>query len=88
MTDINWTTPVATGIAIAESQWKRELDRASETFERWKRQYPPYTESSWILYSVTQDIHLLTAKRIWIKHQRRGRKKTSYEQFLRKTKLA
>ena len=28
MTDIKWTTPINTGIAIAEIQWKRELQIA------------------------------------------------------------
>ena len=37
MSEIIWATPIAMSTAIAESEWKRELDDASTVFKTWKK---------------------------------------------------
>ena len=36
--------PIATATAIAESEWKRELEKVSVLFELWRKQHPHDTE--------------------------------------------
>ena len=51
MSDIIWATPIAMSTAIAESEWKRELDEASKAFKTWKTNYPQEAEMNWWFYS-------------------------------------
>ena len=44
MAEIKWVTPIATATAIAESEWKRELETVSAIFELWRKQHPHDTE--------------------------------------------
>ena len=40
MSEIIWATPFAMSTAMAESEWKRELDEASTVFKTWKKTFP------------------------------------------------
>ena len=44
MTEIRWATPIATAAAIAETEWKRELDEAITVFKTWKKTDPQEAE--------------------------------------------
>ena len=35
--EIIWAAPIAMSTAMAESEWKRELDEASTVFKTWKK---------------------------------------------------
>ena len=37
MSEIIWVTSIAMSTAMAESEWKRELDEASTVFKTWKK---------------------------------------------------
>ena len=56
MAEIKWVTPIATATAIAESEWKRELEKVSALFELWRKQHPHDTELDWLFYSGRQGI--------------------------------
>ena len=47
MSEIIWATPIAMSTAMAESEWKRELDEASTVFKTWKKTYPQEAELNW-----------------------------------------
>ena len=47
MSEIIWATPIAMSTAMAESEWKRELDEASTVFKTWKKNYPQEAEMNW-----------------------------------------
>ena len=86
MAQINLVTPIATSIAIAKSEWKRDVAKANELFKWWKRQYPKNTELDWIMYSGRQGIRTLVAKHVWAKYSRKKRLPqktgTPYEQLV------
>ena len=65
MTEIRWATPIATATAIAESEWKRELDEASTVFKTWKKNYPQEAELNWWFYSGRMGIRPRVAKHLW-----------------------
>ena len=65
MAKIKWVTPIATAMAIAESEWKRELEKVSALFELWKKQHPHDTESDWLFYSGRQSIRSRPARHVW-----------------------
>ena len=65
MTEIRWATPIATATAIAESEWKRELDEASTVFKTWEKNYPQETELNWWFYSGRMGIRPRVAKHLW-----------------------
>ena len=65
MSEIIWATPIAMSTAIAESEWKRELDDASTVFKTWKTNYPQETEMNWWFYSGRMDIRSRVAKHLW-----------------------
>ena len=69
MSEIIWATPIAMSTAIAESEWKRELDDASTVFKTWKTNYPQETEMNWWFYSGRMGIRSRVAKHLWeIRH--------------------
>ena len=65
MTEIRWATPIATATAIAQSEWKRELDEASTVFKTWKKNYPQEAEMNWWFYSGRLVIRPRVAKHLW-----------------------
>ena len=69
MTEIRWATPIAAATAIAESEWKRQLEESRDVFKTWKKVYPRGTELDWTLYSVRRGIPSLPAKHVWKKRQ-------------------
>ena len=71
MTEIKWATPIATVTAIAESEWKRQLEEARAVFKAWKKVYPRGTKLDCSLYSARQGICSLPAKHIWKNRQNR-----------------
>ena len=71
MNEIRWATPIATATAIAESEWKRQLEEARAVFKTSKHVYPRGTELDWTLYSARQGISSLPAKHVWKKKQNR-----------------
>ena len=40
MSEIIWATSIAMSTAMAESEWKRELDEVSTVFKTWKKICP------------------------------------------------
>ena len=74
MAGLKWVTPIAAAIAIAESEWKREIEKASALFKWWKNQYPHDTELDWMFYSRRQVIQSRTAKHVWDRYQSRYNK--------------
>ena len=56
MAEIKLVTPIATVTAIAESEWKRELENVSALFEWWRILYPYDTDLDWLFYSGRQGI--------------------------------
>ena len=56
MAEIKWVTPIATATAIAESEWKRELEKVSALFELWRKQHLHDTELDWLFYNEKQGI--------------------------------
>ena len=83
MTEIKWATPIATATAIAESEWKQQLEEASATFKTWKKVYPHGTELDWSLYSARQGIRSLPAKHVWNDRQNRRMVLVPYEEYQR-----
>ena len=65
MSEIIWTTPIAMSTAMAESEWKRELDEASTVFKTWKKTYPKEAELNWWFYSGRMGIRPRVAKHLW-----------------------
>ena len=65
MSEIIWATPIAMSTAIAESEWKRELDEASKVFKTWKTNYPQEVEMNWWFYSGRMGIRPRVAKQLW-----------------------
>ena len=65
MSEIIWATPIAMSTAIAESEWKRELDEASKVFKTWKTKYPQEAEMNWWFYSGRMGIRPRVAKQLW-----------------------
>ena len=65
MTEIKWVRPIVTATAIAESEWKRQLETASTAFKPWNFFYPRGTELDRSLYSARQGIRSLPAKHAW-----------------------
>ena len=65
MSEIIWATPIAMSTAIAESEWKRELDDASTVFKTWKKTYPQEAEMNWWFYSGRMGIRPRVAKHLW-----------------------
>ena len=65
MSEIIWATPIAMSTAIAESEWKRELDEASKVFKTWKTNYPQEAEMNWWFYSGRMGIRPKVAKQLW-----------------------
>ena len=53
MAEIKWVTPIATATAIAESEWKRELEKVSAFFELWR--YNIFMTRSWIDCFIAED---------------------------------
>ena len=51
MSEIILATPIAMSTAIAEPEWKRELDDACTVFKTWKKTYPQEAEMNWWFYS-------------------------------------
>ena len=51
--------------AIAESEWKRELDEASKVFKTWKTNYPQEAEMNWWFNSGRMGIRPRVAKQLW-----------------------
>ena len=51
MSEIIWATPIAMSTAIAECEWKWELDDVSIVFKTWKKTYPQEAEMNWWFYS-------------------------------------
>ena len=62
MAEIRWVTPIATATAIAESEWKRELEKVSALFELWRKQHPHDTELDWLFHSGRQGIRSRPAR--------------------------
>ena len=52
-------------IAIAESEWKRELDEASTVFKTWKTNFPQEAEMNWWFYSGRMGIRPRVAQHLW-----------------------
>ena len=72
-----------TTIAIAESEWKREIENASALFK-----WFPNDELDWMFYSGRQGIHSRTAIHVWDRYRtRRATEKSQipYEQKLLET---
>ena len=65
MSEIIWATLIAMSTAIAESEWKRELDEASKVFKTWKTNYPQEAEMNWWFYSSRMGIRPRVAKQLW-----------------------
>ena len=65
MSEIIWATPIAMSTAMAESEWKRELDEASTVFKTWKKNYPQEAELNWWFYSGRMGIRPRVAKHLW-----------------------
>ena len=65
MSEIIWATPIAMSTAMAESEWKRELDEASTIFKTWKKTYPQEAELNWWFYSGRMGIRPRVAKHLW-----------------------
>ena len=65
MAEIKWVTPIATATAIAESEWKREIETVSTLFDWWRKHYPRDTELDWLLYSGRQGIRARSARHVW-----------------------
>ena len=65
MSEIIWATPIAMSTAIAESEWKRELNDASTVFKTWKTNFPEETEINWWFYSGRMGIRSRVAKHLW-----------------------
>ena len=65
MSEIIWATPIAMSTAIAESEWKRELDDAITVFKTWKKTYPQEAEMNWWFYSGRMGIRPRVAKHLW-----------------------
>ena len=65
MSEIIWATPIAMSTAMAESEWKRELDEASTVFKTWKKNYPQEAEMNWWFYSGRMGIRPRVAKHLW-----------------------
>ena len=74
MAGLKWVTPIATAIAIAESELERELEKASALFEWWRKQHPHDTEMDRMCHIGRQDIQSRTAKHVWDRHQMRYNK--------------
>ena len=62
MTEIKWVTPIATATAIAESEWKRELEKVGALFGTWRKQYPDGMEFDRLFFSGMQGICSRPAK--------------------------
>ena len=73
-------------MAIAESEWKRELEKVSALFELWKKQYPHDTELDWLFYSGRQSIRSRPARHVWDTYRTTTKTGTPYEQSLKKAK--
>ena len=71
MIERKWATPIAMATAITESEWKRQLEEASDAFKMWTIFYPHGTELDWSVYSGRQGIRSLPAKHIWKSRQNR-----------------
>ena len=65
MSDIIWAMPIAMSTAMAESEWKRELDEASTVFKPVKKKYPQEAELNWWFYSGRMGIRPRVAKHLW-----------------------
>ena len=65
MSEIIWAMPIAMSTAIAESEWKRELDEASKVFKTWKTNYPQEAEMNWWFYRGRMGIRPRVAKQLW-----------------------
>ena len=86
MAEIKWVTPIATATAIAESKWKRELEKVSVLFELWRKQHPHDTELDWLFYSGRQGIRSRPARHVWDMYRTTRKTGTPYEQSLKKPK--
>ena len=84
MAAIKLVTPFATAMAIAESKWKRELEKASLLFKWLRKQYPHDTKLDWLCYSGRQGIYSRPAKHVWERYQISTKTGTPYEQLLKK----
>ena len=66
MSEIIWpATPIAMSTAMAESEWKRQLDESSTNFKTWKKDYPQEAEMNWWFYSGRMSIRPRVAKHLW-----------------------
>ena len=65
MSEIVWATSIAMSTAMAESEWKRELDEVSTVFKTWKKNYPQEAEMNWWFYSGRMGFRPRVAKHLW-----------------------
>ena len=86
MAEIKWVTPIATATAIAESEWKRELEKVSALFELWRKQHPHDTKLYWLFYNGRQGIRSRLARHVWDVYLTTTKTGTPYAQSLKKPK--
>ena len=65
MTEIKWTTLIATATAIPESEWNQVIEEANTVFKTWRKLYLRGTELDWSVYSVRQGIRSRPSKHVW-----------------------
>ncbi len=62
---VNYVTEVATALAMARSDWKRNVDEAIEPYRQFKRFYPDKTKYEWLVYSGRLGIDNYAAHELW-----------------------